>query len=43
MKEANDVLSMVKFVASRSGNKFVIGRESWKGLVVSMFEYGAIV
>ena len=31
MKEANGVLGMVKFAASRTGSKFVIGR---KGLTV---------
>ena len=31
MKEANGVLGMVKFAASRSGSKFVIGREGWNG------------
>ena len=35
MKEANGVLGIVKFVASRSGSKFVIGRAGWKGLVVN--------
>ena len=34
MKEANGVLDMVKFAASRSGSKFVIDRKGWKGLVV---------
>ena len=28
------------FAASRSGSKFVIGRESGKGLVVNKFMYG---
>ena len=37
MKEANGVLAMVKFAASRSGSKFVIGRE---GLVVNKLMYG---
>ena len=40
MKEANGVLGMVQFAASRSGNKFVIGREGWKGLVVNKLMYG---
>ena len=34
MKESNGVLGMIKFAASRSGSKFVIGREGWKGMVV---------
>ena len=40
MKEANGVLGMVKFAASRSGSKFVIGREGWKGMVVNKLMYG---
>ena len=40
MKEANGVLGMVKFAASRSGSKFVIGRYGWKGLVVNTMMYG---
>ena len=35
MKEENGVLGMVKFAASRSGSKHVIGREGWIGLVVN--------
>ena len=35
MKEANGVLGMVKFAANRSGSKYVIGREGWRGLVVN--------
>ena len=37
IKEANGVLGMVKFAASRSGSKFVIGRECWKGLVADVW------
>ena len=40
MKEANGVLDMVKFSASRSGSKFVIGRDGWKGLVMNKLMYG---
>ena len=40
MKEANGVLGMVKFAASRSGSKFAIGREGWKGMVVNKLMYG---
>ena len=36
MKEANGVLSIVKFSTSRSGSKFVIGREGWKGLLMNV-------
>ena len=39
MKEANSLLGMVKFAASRSGRKYVIGREGWKGLVVHKLMY----
>ena len=40
MKEANSVLDMVKFAASRSGSKFVIGKEGCKGLVANKLMYG---
>ena len=40
MKEANSVIGMVKFAASRSGSIFVIGREGWKRLVVNKLMYG---
>ena len=45
MKEANSVLDMVKFVASRSGSKYVIGREGLKGFLVNklMCGCGALV
>ena len=36
----NGVLGMVKFAASRSGSKFLIGREGWKGMVVNKLMYG---
>ena len=34
------VLGIVKFAASRSRSKFVIGREGWNGLVVNKLMYG---
>ena len=40
MKEANGVLGMIQFAASRSGSKLVIGREGWKGLIVNTLMYG---
>ena len=40
MKETNGVLGMVKFAASGSESKFVIGREGWKGLIVNKLMYG---
>ena len=40
MKEANVILRMVRFAASRSGSKFVIGRDGWKRLVVHRLVYG---
>ena len=45
MKDANGVLGMVKFAASRSGSTFVIGRRGWKGLVVYklMYRCGALI
>ena len=39
MKEAISVLGMVKFLASRSGSKYVNGREGWKGLLVNILIY----
>ena len=35
MKEDNGVLGMFKCTASRSGSKYVIGREYWKALIVN--------
>ena len=35
MEDANGVLGMVKYAASRSGSKYVVGREGWKGMVVN--------
>ena len=35
MKEANKMLGMNKYAASRSGSWYVVGREGWKGIAVS--------
>ena len=40
MKYANSVRGMVKFATNRSGSNFIISREGWKGLVVTMLMYG---
>lgn len=40
MKEANSILGMVKYAASRSGSRYVIGREGWKGVIVNKLMYG---
>ena len=40
MVEANGVIGMTKYAAKRSGNKYVIGREGWKGIAVSKLMYG---
>ena len=40
MVEANGVIGMIKYAAKRSGNKYVIGREGWKGIAVSKLMYG---
>ena len=40
MKEANGLIGMVKYAAGRSGRKYVIGREGWKTMIVSMLIYG---
>ena len=45
MVDANRVLGMVKYAAARSGSKYVVGREGWKGMVVNklMYRCGALV
>ena len=40
MKEANELIGMVKYAAERSGSKYVIGREGWKTMIVSKLMYG---
>ena len=35
MKEANELVGMVKYAAEQSGSKYVIGREGWKIMIVS--------
>ena len=35
MVDANGVLGMVKYAATRSGSKYVVGREGWKSMVVN--------
>ena len=44
MNEANGLIGIVKYAAERSGNKYVIGREGWKTMIVSklMYGYGAV-
>ena len=37
---ANGVLGMVKYAATRSGSKHVVGKEGWKSMVVNMLMYG---
>ena len=32
MVDANGVLGMVKYAATRSGSKYVVGREGWKSM-----------
>ena len=39
MVDANGVLGMVKYAARRSGSKYVVGREGWKGMVVNKLMY----
>ena len=36
IKDARGVIGMVKFAAKRSRNRFVVGREGWKSLVVNI-------
>ena len=40
MVDANGVLGMVKYAAVRSGRKYVVGREGWKGMLVIKPMYG---
>ena len=41
MKEENRLMmGMVKYAAERAGNKYVIGREVWKTMIVSKLMYG---
>ena len=40
MVDANRVFGMVKYAATRSGNKYVVGREGWKSMVVNRLMYG---
>ena len=39
MVYANGVLGMVKYAVTRSGSKYVVGREGWKSIVVSKLMY----
>ena len=34
------VLGMIKFTSNRSGSRFIVGREGWKGIVVSKLMFG---
>ena len=44
MVDANGVLGMVKYAATRSGSKYVVGKEGWKRMVVNkiMYRCGAL-
>ena len=41
MEAARRVNGMVKFAASRSGSRYLVGREGWKGMVVNKLMFGA--
>ena len=41
IRRAGSLVGIVKYAANRSGNRFVVGREAWKGLLVSKLMYGA--
>ena len=45
MVDANRVHGMVKYAAARSTNKYVVGRDGWKNIVVNklMYGYGSLV
>ena len=40
MVDANEVLGMVKYAAARSGSKYIVDRERWKGMVINKLMYG---
>ena len=40
MVYVNGVLGMVKYTATRSGSKYVVGRVGWKSMVVNKLMYG---
>ena len=40
MVDVNGVFGMVKYATERSGSKYVVGREGWKGMVVNKLMYG---
>ena len=40
-RDIGKTIGMLKFAAARSGNKFFVGREGWKGLIVGRLMYGA--
>ena len=40
MVDANRVLGMVKYATTRSGSKYVVGREGLKSIVVKKLMYG---
>ena len=40
MVDVNGVLGMVKYAATRSGSKYVVGREGWQSMVVNKLMYG---
>ena len=43
VKEANRVIGMIKYAASRSGCRYVVGREGWEGLVVNILVYDVVM
>ena len=40
-KDIGKITGILKFAAGRSGNRFFVEREGWKGLVVGRLMYGA--
>ena len=45
MVDANGVLGLAKYAATKSGSKYVVGREGWNSIVLNklMYECGALV
>ena len=40
MVDANGVHGMVKYTVTRSGSKYVVGREGWNSMMVNKLMYG---
>lgn len=41
LQECRKVVGMIKFTASRAGDRLIVGRQAWKGLAVGKLMYGS--